>query len=246
MKLSLPKIEGTIRRRLLVNFRVDPDVVQRMLPAPFRPKLHHGHAIAEICLIRLEHIRPAGFPRNLGFSSENAAHRVAVLWEQDGVTRDGVYIPRRDSSSLINRLVGGRLFPGEHQPASFDVLDDGTDIGLGLQSRDGSVNVEVKGRTASSLPAGSTFESVLEASQFFETGSLGYSETRTKNRLDGIELRTKNWSVTPLEVEHVRSSFFDDRPTFPEGSVAFDCALLMRDIDHSWHMAKELYVDRAT
>ena len=27
---------GVIRRRLLVNFRIDPAVVQRLLPAPFR------------------------------------------------------------------------------------------------------------------------------------------------------------------------------------------------------------------
>ena len=244
MKLTLPKIEGTIRRRLLVNFRVDPDVMQRQLPAPFRPKLHAGKAIAGICLIRLERIRPAGFPRVLGFSSENAAHRVAVLWEKNEITRDGVYIPRRDSSSLVNRLVGGRLFPGEHQPADFDVSDDGTAVRLHLQSRDGSVDVQVAGRTADRLPANSTFGTVEEASRFFETGSVGYSETRRGTRLDGIELRTKHWSVSPLEVDDVRSSYFENRERFPEGSVAFDCALVMRDIDHSWHMAEELYIDQ--
>jgi len=41
--MHLPVIQGTIKRRLLVNYRADPGVVQRILPPPFRPKLHPGH-----------------------------------------------------------------------------------------------------------------------------------------------------------------------------------------------------------
>jgi hypothetical protein len=49
--MRIPVLKGTIRRRLLVNFGVDPAVIQRLLPTPFRPKLHRSHAIAGICLI---------------------------------------------------------------------------------------------------------------------------------------------------------------------------------------------------
>src|ERR1700749_2901214 len=98
--MRIPVLKGTIKRRLLVNFRVDPAVIQKLLPRPFRPKLQRGHAIAGICLIRLEHIRPAGVPEMLGLSSENAAHRVAVEWtDAAGVAREGVFIPRRDTGS---------------------------------------------------------------------------------------------------------------------------------------------------
>ena len=120
----IPVITGLIKRRLLVNFRATPSVVQQMLPAPFRPKLQKGHAIAGICLIRLEQIRPSGFPAFIGFSSENAAHRIAVEWtDKAGVEREGVFIPRRDTDSTLNHLAGGRLFPGEHAPAQFLVED---------------------------------------------------------------------------------------------------------------------------
>jgi hypothetical protein len=80
--MRLPVINGLIRRRLLVNFRVDEDLMRSFLPAPFRPKLHRGYAIAGICLIRLERIRPIGLPSFCGISSENAAHRIAVLWDE--------------------------------------------------------------------------------------------------------------------------------------------------------------------
>ena len=116
--MKIPSLEGIIRRRMLVNFRVDPNVMKALLPAPFRPKLHHDYAIAGVCLIRLEKIRPEGLPEFLGISSENAAHRVAVEWtDPAGELREAVYIWRRDTGSWLGRLAGGRLFPGEHHAA---------------------------------------------------------------------------------------------------------------------------------
>src|SRR5215470_15052763 len=115
--MRLPTIEGVIRRRILVNYRVDPRVIRNDLPTRFRPKLHDGQAVAGICLIRLEHIRPKSLPELIGASSENAAHRIAVLWDENGATREGVFIPRRDTNSEINHLLGGRLFPGEQHKA---------------------------------------------------------------------------------------------------------------------------------
>ncbi|MES2463936.1 MAG: hypothetical protein V4671_25480, partial [Armatimonadota bacterium] len=101
--MNIPVLKGTIGRRILVNFRADPDVVQAKLPVPFRPKLHKGEAIVGVCLIRLENIRPASCSLPIGFSSENAAHRIAVLWDDnEGKTQEGVFIPRRDTGSLLN------------------------------------------------------------------------------------------------------------------------------------------------
>jgi len=60
--MYIPTLEGTIDRRLLVNYRVDPDSLQRLLPGPFRPKLIHGMGIAGICLIRLKQLRPEALP----------------------------------------------------------------------------------------------------------------------------------------------------------------------------------------
>jgi len=223
------KVHGVIRRRLLVNFRVDPEELHALLPPPFRPKLHAGHGIAGICLIRLEEIRPKRVPRALGLSSENAAHRVAVEWTDAEGTHEGVYIPRRDTSSLLNHLGGGRLFPGLHHHATFDVRDDGSSIDLTMQANDGSVAVHVKGRVAEKLPESSSFATLEEASGFFERGSVGYSPGR--DGLDAIALRTVHWRVEPLAIDDVHSTFFD---AFPSGSVAFDCALVMRNIDHVW------------
>jgi hypothetical protein len=240
--MRLPVIQGVIRRRILVNFRVDPGVMQAQLPPRFRPKLHRGHAIAGICLIRLEAVRPRLVPQFLGLSSENAAHRIAVHWETDAGEKEGVFIPRRHTGSGMNQLAGGRLFPGEHHRARFAVRESPDRIDLAMHSTDGAVSVRVRGRLGGVLPGSSCFSSLPEASSFFEPGSLGYSVTRETGRLDGIELRTHGWRVEPLQVDDVHSSYFSDEARFPRGSVDFDCALVMRNVGHEWHSAEDLYV----
>lgn len=241
MRLSV--IRGLIRRRLLLNYRVDPAVMEKQLPAPFRPKLNAGHAIAGICLIRLEAIRPSFLPALLGVASENAAHRIAVIWEAErGELKEGVFIPRRDSGSLLNRIAGGRVFPGEHHAAGFRIVETATSIDLQMHSVDGHVAVQVRGRFGGPFPSTSCFSSLTAASRFFEPGSVGYSATGDSDRLDGIELKTRDWHVEPLQVDHVVSSYFGDFARFPEGSVEFDCALVMRNLEHEWHAASDLYV----
>jgi len=240
--MKVPKVHGVIGRRLLVNFRVEPEVIQRQLPDPFRPKLHDGHAVAGICLIRLENIRPLRFPRMLGWSSENAAHRIAVVWEDEAGSHEGVYIPRRDTGSLMNHLAGGRLFPGEHQRASFQVEEAGDRIALMMSSADGRVVVDVAGRIADELPATSIFRTLDAASRFFEPGSLGYSATAAGTHLDGVVLKTHSWKVAPLATERVSSTYFEDRTSFPAGSITFDCALIMRNIAHEWHAGAPIYI----
>ena len=240
--MRLPIIQGTIRRRILANFRVYPDVMQAQLPTRFRPKLHNGFAIAGICLIRLEHIRPKSMPESFGFDSENAAHRVAVLWDEDSHTHEGVFIVRRDTNSKLNALLGGRVFPGEHHESSFQVHDNGDGIGIKMRSSDDAVRLAIEGRTSDHLPPTSIFSSLGQSSSFFEGGAVGYSVTSDEDRLDGLRLKTKEWHVEPLAVDHVYSSYFSDETRFPRQSVEFDHALIMRNVGHEWQTVDDLYI----
>ncbi|MCC7020901.1 MAG: DUF2071 domain-containing protein [Ardenticatenales bacterium] len=249
MPLSLPALAGTIDRRILINYRVDPTVLAPHVPPPFRLKTVHGHAIAGICLIRLRQLRPAGLPAWLGVGSENTAHRIAVEWDADGRTHTGVYVPRRDTASRLNVLAGGRLFEGYQHHARFDVHETATHLEVAVHSDDGVTRLavvadvvaivdiadaaDITDAAARPLP-GSTFASLAEASAFFEAGAVGYSDTPTAGRYQGLELCCREWRVEPLVVQTVQSSFFDDPARFPPGSVAFDNALLMRGVAHTW------------
>lgn len=234
MKFGIPTMHGIIERRMLVNFHVRPDAVRPLLPAFFRPKLVDGWAMAGICLIRLKDMRPLGLPPACGLTSENAAHRIAVEWDEAGTTREGVFIPRRDTSSRLQAFAGGRVFPGVHHSAKFEVNEQDGAIQLEMHARDGMASVKVHARPDSRLPATSVFASLADASDFFARGSVGYSATENPACCDGLELHTARWEVEPLAVDLVKSSFFDDESRFPNNAAHFDCALLMRNIRHEW------------
>ena len=234
-RLHLPVMRGVIDRRMLVNFRCTPTALQRLLPAPFRPKLVRDWGMAGICLIRLKELRPRWLSMPLGFTSENAAHRIAVEWDENGERREGVFIPRRDTNSRLNRLAGSRLFPGVHHFARFDVWESPNRFKLEMHSEDGVARVRVAARVAETWPDGSAFSNLDEASAFFAAGSLGWSAGNRPGELDGLELQSFGWRMESLLVERVESSFFDNTNDFPPGTVQFDSALLMRGIQHEWH-----------
>jgi hypothetical protein len=229
--MKLPTIHGFIDRRILVNFTADPDVVHKIVPEPFRPKVYKGKAIVGICLIRLKNIKPKGLPDFLGISSENGAHRIAVEWDEEGVTKEGVYIPRRDTSLRLNTLVGGRLFPGKHYLARFKVIEGDGKYHVDFTSSD-NTSISIDAKETDRLNPHSIFESLENVSDFFEKGAVGYSPN--KDKYEGLKLQAYNWQVRPLDVTNVHSSFYEDERVFPKGSVLFDNALLMTKVEHEW------------
>jgi hypothetical protein len=183
---------------------------------------------------------PAGF----GLRSENAAHRIAVEWDgQDGY-HAGVYIPRRDSQSVLNVMAAGRLFPGQHHLARFDVRESAHDLHVAFTSMDGTAHGSVDVRVVPRLHGSALFADVQQASDFFRQGSAGYSAARDPHRLDGVQLEADRWRVEPVDARAVRSSFFDDPRRFPPGSAILDCALLMRDIPVTWSALRPMSVTR--
>jgi hypothetical protein len=244
--MLLDSIHGIIDRRVLLNYRIDPAVVRRLLPQPFRPKLFESYAVGGVCMIRFKQLRPRFTPAWLGLGSENAAHRFAVEWDQEGEPREGVFIPRRDTASWFNRTFGGKVFPGIFQGSRFETRDTDSTVAVRIVRSDGGTELDFAGRVDSRLPATSMFPTLDAASDFFLRGSTGYSATREDGHYHGMELHSLEWKITPMAVDEARSCFFDDRKRFPAGSIELDCALLMRGIDHEWHSRPDLYQSSVT
>jgi len=240
--MKIPRIKGTIDRRILINYQVDKTTLENYLPSPFRPKLVKGKGIVGICLIRLKEVRPKGLPPQLGISSENGAHRIAVEWTENGETKEGVYIPRRDTSSRMNALAGGTVFPGVHHLANFKVHESNGQYEVGFVSDD-ETSLSITARKTETWNAESVFENLDCVSDFFEQGSVGYSPDG--HDFEGMELRAYSWKVSLLDVESVHSGFFEDRNLFPEGSITFDNALLMTDIEHEWVSLRKIKREHA-
>ncbi|MGA1838270.1 hypothetical protein VD659_15215 [Herbiconiux sp. 11R-BC] len=233
-KYRLPRIAATIDRRVLVSYRLDPEVAQSLLPGPLRPHLVDGSAVAGFCVMRLAAVRPAFFGGvRLGWRGESAAHRIAVQWnERDdagrAVVRSGVYVPVRHSAARFPTLIGGRVFPGVQHRASFTLNETAERVQVGFTAPDvrGRVDVEAATGWSSSL-----FGTLEEASEFNRLGNVAWSPGRRPGSLDCLSLHTTAWEVSPARLLGAESSFFS---ALPEGSAEYDSSLIMRGVPMTW------------
>lgn len=225
---ALRTLRAQVRRRILISYRVDPAVAQTLIPEPFRPQIVDGSAVAGVCMIGLQSVRPGWLRARLGFSSENVAHRVAVEWDEQGEVHSGVYIVERHSSSPLPVLAGGRLFPGVQKRARFslDETESRFRVSMSAPGVRVAVDVETGGAWRSSL-----FPTVEAASAFHENGAVGWSPRRNGTGVEPLELTSKEWAVEPARAIAVTSSFFDE---LPSGSAVLDSVVIMRDLPFFW------------
>lgn len=224
MMRIVPEVQAHLRRRLLISYRLDPAVAAGLLPEGFRPQLIDGSALAGVCVLGLDAIRPPWLRMPWGLRSENAAHRMAVEWDSAGGVQRGVFIFQRHSSAWHPVLLGGRLFPGVHRRARFTTRESGGRFELTMDAGDHSLeaDVEIGGEWSSGL-----FASVGEASEFYRAGRIGWSLGRDGRRVEPVALTSDAWAVEGASLHSLRSSFFD---ALPEGSAVFDSVVVMRDL----------------
>jgi len=217
-------VRAQLRRRLLISYRVDPAVAATLLPDGFRPQIIDGSALAGVCILGLESIRPAWIDRRSGLRSENAAHRIAVEWDGPQGVEQGVFIFERHSSAWHPVLFGGRVFPGVHRKARFRIRESVDRYALTMQAGAHSLDadVEVGGEWA-----GGVFGSVDEASDFYRAGRTGWSLGHDGRTVEPVGLSTDGWKIEGAQLHHLRSSFFD---ALPAGSAVFDSVVVMRDL----------------
>ena len=219
----ITQVRAHLRRRLLINYRLDPEYASTLLPQDLRPQLVDGSAVAGVCLVGLERVSPVS-NRLGGIRSENAAHRMAVEWDEHGETTQGVFIFERHSSSLPSVLLGGRAFPGVHRHARFTTLDTDQRHRVSMRSRDQGLDVDVQ---LTEEWQSSLFDSLQSASDFTRAGRIGWSRGHDQCTLEPVALTASEWSMQSAEVREIRSTFFESMPT---GVATLDGALVMRDL----------------
>jgi hypothetical protein len=233
--MELPVLNGIIDRRILINYRVRPDVVKALLPPHLEPLIINGYASAGICLLRLKNIGIKHSPSFLRITSENAAHRFLVKYMDSGKEVHGVYIPRRDTDSKLNVLLAGKMFSWPHYPAKFEIQESDDNYAVKVESDDHNTSLQVQTTLTTLFPIDSMFDSLEHASSCFHNCTMGISPSTMPKRFKKIKLKTKTWEVKPLQVHAIRSSFYGNTSLFPTGSIEFDNAMLMKGIEHEWH-----------
>ena len=231
----LPVLEGIIARRILINFRAAPSIVSGLIPPSLEVITLRGSAVIGVCLIRLEQLRVKGFPELVGISSENMAHRIAVRFPEKGQMREGVFIWRRDTDQKLISLLGGRLFPGVHQSARFEVFETPGALRMQVETKDHAADVDLQAQFGTSWKSTPLFPTFDAAVDFFRKGDCGYSCSLYRGQLEGMRLQTLKWGMEPITVPRVKASFYRKLPGSLDHGIEFDCALAMRGIPHEWH-----------
>ena len=108
-----------------------------------------------LCLMRLR--------GPLHRTDSTLAHRIAVEWEDDDQTPEGVYIPRRDTDSRLTSLMGSCLFSGEHHQVSFAVDESDDQLCVAFNNADKQAHVSVRARVSHRVSESSVFASIEEA-----------------------------------------------------------------------------------
>lgn len=232
--MKLPRLNGVIDRRILVNYRVRPDVVKSLLPLHLDPLIVNGYASAGICIIRLKDVGIYGSPSCFRMTSENTAHRFLVTFIKDGEKMNGVYIPRRDTDSTLNVMLAGKIFSWPHYPATYEVVETIGRYSIKMKGKEKKTLLDIETHTVNKFPSGSMFDNIQHASDCFKSCSIGISPSTTADNFKVIELRTKRWAVKPLHVKKLTSTYFEDESLFPKSAIQFDNALLMTEIQHEW------------
>jgi hypothetical protein len=222
------RLTGIMARRLLVNWRVPVSMAERVLPPAVRPKVIAGHAVAGLCWVRLEQLRPVGLPAFAGLASENLAVRIAIEWAGGS----GAIIFRRDTASRFIASISRHANFGEQHFGTFQAHDEGRETQISASGfEDGQAHHTSVIDSPDAVNASSVFSDVSSADAFFCNCSRGYSAGRKPGTWVGLCLQLHEWNFKPVRLVSARSTLID---SLFEGTAVLDSAFIMRNLRHTW------------
>jgi hypothetical protein len=231
-------VHGTIRRRLLVNALVDPDEAATRLPGNIRPHVAAGGTVVGCCLLDITAIRPAGVPAALGRRLRAAAHRISVEWEDaSGATTIGVYVPARHTDSSLATLLGGRWFPGVHEPATVDITEAPGRLVWSSEPIGGDPNLAV--RVAAVIPDSGQPGPPDAVGRTCLGAAVGLSPDR-RGGLEAATMEPTRRHAVAVAVEDLSSPFVESF-----ASAKPTTSYLMHDVDVVWTRTARLLPVRA-
>lgn len=219
-----PRYVGDVEGRLLLNYRIELQELESVLPEPFHPvEVDDGVGLGGVCASALHGLRPDVAPRSLSVSSVKTNHRIAVMWKEGDEIQRGSYVTRRDVAGRLKALAGGAVFPGQVRPAriTVDVDGDGGRYYVRADCEDEFVRLKASERDV--LGGDSVFSSSDEVLEFFDVEEVAYAGT--PGSFETVESCSVDPEFRPLEVEKARSSFFEKL------GGEFDSAVAMVDAE---------------
>jgi uncharacterized protein YqjF (DUF2071 family) len=106
----LTQVQTVWVEALSLNYAVEPDALEQVLPAPLEPELHQGTAWVQVLMSSLREMRPQGLTGLAGFNFYQVSYRAAVRYRNArGRWRRGGYFVRSETNDALMRRIGNSL-----------------------------------------------------------------------------------------------------------------------------------------
>ena len=237
---------GTIDRRILILFRILPQVLEGVLPGDVRPREIRGCVLGGIALSRRRGVRTSLLPVRLT-TSHNAVHFLLV--DPPGTTQrhGGTLVTRCDTSSRLQAWIGGHgIQRSKQHHARFRVSESKDSIELVSDSDDHAMHLAFKARIDRSIPRTSFFRSSQQAYELLRESLVALGLTPREVEVMGEPRAIRRSRLHPLIMERLESSVFSDARFTSAEAVQFDSAFWLRDDEFAWSGQGALCCDVAT
>ena len=240
----LAQATGVLENTVLLNFRTDAELLRRLLPEPFEPRLVDGFGLISILMFRMRDLAcetDRGLPSP---PSEHVLYRIAVTWQQGTRTYHGMYILRHEvNSRLPIRQRRRGLFPVIGQPVRWGKSPWKGSFEWTLRNNR-RLRLRVGAKIARSFSGGSVFDSLEHASEFFSRERAAIAPRYQKSVFANTHFLPLAWGVKPLHVHRLKTDFDHLENIFPAGKIVYDSALIWPEMPCRWQEGLEILAPR--
>jgi hypothetical protein len=226
---------GEITHRVLVNYRIAPQVLQEFDLGRLEWDSYEDTAFLSVCLLRYKWLKPAWWPRLLAHrGSCDILYRLAVhARRSDRPIRAFLSLLNLNSSRLLVEA-GRRFAPHKFAYSPIELLLHESVLTM----RTPNTHFEADLNTAQSAPpVSSIFGSLHDAETFLLDldGNLSISPRNT------VRLQTISHSLWESHFVVAREARFDLlAPWIEEGLLEFDSVLYMANLAQAWRRTRSL------
>lgn len=227
------------KRCFLVNFAIDPNVIQSLLPAPLVPDLYRDRAFLSIVIADMEQMRPAFLPSVFGITYNQVVYRVMVRCQGER----GVYFIRSDADNRFMCMMGNLMtfFKFHHSSMSFKT--EGGNIHFDLmagKNHEADIHAVFEtGRASHTMPATSRFKTVEEAQPFIVEQYAAYAVPQP-NVITRVRIQRSAWDIKVVNDLRSEYQFMQIYAPFSPANTQLDSIFYVENIPYYWYTLEKL------
>jgi len=223
---------GTVVRRFLISYPVDPKVLLQHLPPGAECATHAGKAWVSACFVRMDDMRPNLLPRFAGMGFHYLIHRTrARLPFPDGKLREAVLVLQPNINRWLLSTFGSRLTGVQFHthPIQFTEEDESWRIQMHAGSESLYDVTISKSSCSDVIPNESQFATTTEADQFLLGVSFGAQWVPGESRLKLLPETHDPWQTQVCTCTTQRNRFLE---SLGVDAVEADHVITMSHIPH--------------